>query len=197
MRSVKLGSSGLAVSALGLGCMGMSEFYGERNDMESLATLEHALARGVTFYDTADMYGAGHNEELVGRFARGKRDKLVIATKFAVVRKPGVYERRIDNSPAYIRSACEASLTRLGIAPIDIYYAHRVDPNARIEDTAGALADLKRQGKIRTIGLCEVKPETLRRAHAVHPIAAVQTEYSLWSREPEDGVLQTCRDLGV
>jgi aryl-alcohol dehydrogenase-like predicted oxidoreductase len=198
MKNVNLGSSGIRVSALGLGCMGMSEFYGERDDAESMATLEHALARGITFFDTADIYGSGHNEELVGRFARGKRDRLVIATKFAIVRPSATsYERRIDNSPAYVRSACEASLKRLGTDVIDLYYAHRLDPNARIEDTVGALADLKRQGKIRAIGLCEVKPETLRRAQAVDPIAAVQTEYSIWSRDPEDGVLQACRALGV
>jgi aryl-alcohol dehydrogenase-like predicted oxidoreductase len=198
MKQTILGSSGIRVSALGLGCMGMSEFYGERDDAESMATLEHALARGITFFDTADIYGSGHNEELVGRFARGKRDRLVIATKFAIVRPSATsYARRIDNSPACVRSACEASLRRLGIDVIDLFYAHRLDANARIEDTVGALADLRRQGKIRAIGLCEVKPETLRRAHAVHPIAAVQTEYSVWTRDPEDGVLQACRALGV
>ena len=198
MRHAILGASGLKVSALGLGCMGMSEFYGERDDTESMATLEHALARGITFFDTADIYGSGHNEELVGRFARAKRDRLVIATKFAIVRPSATsYERRIDNSPAYVRSACEASLKRLGIDAIDLFYVHRLDPDAQVEDTVGALADLKRQGKIRAIGLCEVKPETLRRAHAVHPIAAVQTEYSVWTRDPEDGVLQACRALGV
>jgi aryl-alcohol dehydrogenase-like predicted oxidoreductase len=198
MRHAILGASGLKVSALGLGCMGMSEFYGERDDAESMATLEHALASGITFFDTADIYGSGHNEELVGRFARGKRDRLVLATKFAIVRPSATsYERRIDNSPAYVRSACEASLRRLGIDAIDLFYVHRLDANARIEDTVGALADLRRQGKIRAIGLCEVKPDTLRRAHAVHPIAAVQTEYSVWTRDPEDGVLQACRALGV
>jgi aryl-alcohol dehydrogenase-like predicted oxidoreductase len=201
MQHRPLGRSGLSVSCLGLGCMGMSEFYGPRDDAESLATLEAALAAGVDFLDTADMYGHGHNEELVGRFLKGKRDRVILATKFAVVRKPGstpgTYERRVDNSPAYIRAACDASLKRLGVDRIDLYYMHRRNPDVPIEDSVGAMAELVKTGKVKALGLSEVSVETLRRAHKVHPIAAVQSEYSLWSRDPEEGMLQACAELGV
>jgi len=197
MEQRDLGKSGLRVSALGLGCMGMSEFYGPSDDAQSLATLGRALELGVTFLDTADTYGHGHNEQLVGRFLAGRRAKVVLATKFGIVRTPGKYERRIDNSPAYVKAACEASLRRLGVEVIDLYYAHRVDPAVPIEDTVGAMADLVRAGKVRALGLSEVSAPTLRRAHAVHPIAAVQSEYSLWTRDPEASVLPACRELGV
>ncbi len=198
MQTRTLGRDGLTVSALGLGCMGMSEFYGSRDDAESLATLEHALDRGITFFDTADMYGIGHNEELLGRFLKGRRDRVVVATKFGIVRDPaGGYARRVDNSPAYVREACDASLRRLGIDTIDLYYCHRVNPAQPIEDTIGAMAGLVQQGKVRALGLSEVAPATLRRAHAVHPIAALQSEYSLWTRDPEEGVLAACRELGI
>jgi aryl-alcohol dehydrogenase-like predicted oxidoreductase len=183
---------------MGLGCMGMSEFYGATDDAQSLATLEAAYDNGVTLFDTADSYGIGHNEELLGRFARGKRERLVIATKAGLVRNKGSYERRIDNSPAYLRAACDASLKRLGIEHIDLYYMHRLNlEQTALEDSMGALADLVRQGKIGAIGLCEVAPATLRRAAAIHPLAAVQSEYSLWTRDPEDGVLSACRDVGA
>ena len=197
MQHRSLGRTGQSVSALGLGCMGMSEFYGARDDVESLATLKAALAAGIDFFDTADTYGHGHNEELVGHFLKGKRDKVVLATKFGIVRKPGTYERRVDNSPAYIRSACEASLKRLGVERIDLYYMHRRNPDAPIEESVGAMAELVKQGKVKALGLSEVSVETLRRAHKVHPIAAVQSEYSLWSRDPEQGMLQACAELGV
>ena len=197
MEQRDLGKSGLRVSALGLGCMGMSEFYGPSDDAQSLATLGRALELGVTFLDTADTYGHGHNEQLVGRFLAGRSAKVVLATKFGIVRTPGKYERRIDNSPAYVKAACEASLRRLGVEVIDLYYAHRVDPAVPIEDTVGAMADLVRAGKVRALGLSEVSAPTLRRAHAVHPIAAVQSEYSLWTRDPEASVLPACRELGV
>lgn len=192
-----LGGSSLTVSALGLGCMGMSEFYGPTDETQSLATLERAFALGVTHFDTADMYGSGHNETLLGRFLAGKRDRVVVATKFGIVRQPGVYDRSIDSSPAYLRQACEESLKRLGVEVIDLYYAHRLNPDVPVEDTVGAMADLARAGKIRALGLCEVSAATLRRAHATHPIAAVQSEYSLWTRDMETEVLPTCRDLGV
>lgn len=183
---------------MGLGCMGMSEFYGATDDAQSLETLEAAFANGVTLFDTADSYGIGHNEELLGRFLRGKREQVVLATKFGLVRQRGSYERRVDNSPAYIRAACEASLTRLGVEHIDLYYIHRLNlQQTALEESVGALADLVRQGKIGAIGLCEVSPATLRRAAAIHPIAAVQSEYSLWTRDPEAGVLQECRALGA
>lgn len=192
-----LGGSSLTVSALGLGCMGMSEFYGPTDETQSLATLERALELGVTHFDTADMYGSGHNETLLGRFLAGKRDRVVVATKFGIVRQPGVYDRSIDSSPAYLRQACEESLKRLGVEVIDLYYAHRLNPDVPVEDTVGAMADLARAGKIRALGLCEVSAATLRRAHATHPIAAVQSEYSLWTRDMETEVLPTCRELGV
>lgn len=197
MEQRKIGSSSLSVAAIGLGCMGMSEFYGPTDDAQSLATLERALELGVTHFDTADMYGSGHNEQLLGRFLAGKRDRVVVATKFGIVRQPGVYARTIDNSPAYVQAACEASLKRLGIETIDLYYAHRRNPDVPVEDLVGAMADLVRQGKVRALGLSEVSGDTLRRAHAVHPIAAVQSEYSLWTRDVEGDVLPVCRDLGV
>jgi len=197
MKTRKLGSTGRMVSAIGLGCMGMSEFYGPHDDIESLATLEYAFERGVTFYDTADTYGLGHNEELLARFLAKHRDHVVIATKFGIVRQKGQYRRHIDTSAAYVAQACEASLRRLGIETIDLYYAHRLNPGTPVEETVGALSELVRAGKIRAIGLSEVSAATLRRAHAVHPITAVQSEYSLWTRDPEDAVLETCRELGV
>jgi aryl-alcohol dehydrogenase-like predicted oxidoreductase len=198
MQRRPLGKTGTTVSAIGLGCMGMSEFYGPGNDEQSLATLAAALEQGIDFLDTADMYGLGHNEELLGRFLAGRREQVVLATKFGIVRDPNApAARSIDNSPQYIRRACDASLRRLGIDTIDLYYAHRRDPSVPIEDAVGAMAELVTAGKVRHLGLSEVSPETLRRAHAVHPIAAIQSEYSLWSREPERRMLATCRDLGV
>ncbi len=194
MKTRTLGNSFIEVSAVGLGCMGMSEFYGPSDDDQSLATLEHAFEIGVTLYDTADTYGSGHNEELLGRFARGKRERLVIATKCGIVRQKGKYERSIDTSPAYIKSACEASLKRLGTDLIDLFYLHRLNPDVPIEESVGALVDLMAEGKIKSYGLCEVSEKTLRRAHAIHPVAALQTEYSLWTRDPEDGILSVCRE---
>lgn len=193
-----LGKTAVTVSAIGLGCMGMSEFYGPGDDEQSLETLATALDRGIDFLDTADMYGSGHNEELIGRFLKGRRDRVVLATKFGIVRNPKApAERRIDNSPQYIRQACDASLRRLGIETIDLYYIHRRDPSIPVEDAVGAMAELVEAGKVRYLGLSEVGPETLRRAHAVHPITAIQSEYSLWSRGPEQQMLATCRELGV
>jgi aryl-alcohol dehydrogenase-like predicted oxidoreductase len=202
VRVIALGQSGIHSSILGLGCMGMSEFYGEHDDSQSLATLERAFESGITHYDTSNVYGRGHNEKLVGAFARGKRDRIVIATKFGIVRDPhgpegSTYDRGIDNSPAYMRACCEESLHRLGIEVIDLFYVHRIAPDVPIEETVGALADLVRAGKIRGIGLSEVSAAQLRRACAVHPIAALQSEYSLWSREPELEVLPACKELGV
>ncbi|MYN17454.1 aldo/keto reductase [Rugamonas sp. FT107W] len=188
----------LSLSGIGLGCMGMSEFYGATDDAQSLATLEAAYEAGVTLYDTADSYGVGHNEELLGRFLQGKREHVTLATKFGLVRKAGNYERRVDNSPAYIRAACEASLRRLNVEHIDLYYIHRLNlAETPLEESMEALARLVREGKIGAIGLCEVSPATLLRAAAVHPVAAVQSEYSLWTRDPEDGVLQACREVGA
>jgi len=187
----------LTVSALGLGCMGMSEFYGATNDQESLKVLARAVDLGINLLDTADTYGPHHNEELIGRFIAKHKPQVHIATKFGIVRKPGEYQRTIDNSASYIRSACEASLKRLGVEQIDLYYVHRINPEYPIEETIDALASLVNSGKIAHIGLCEVSAETLRCAHAVHPITAIQTEYSLWSREVEQDILPTCQTLGV
>ena len=191
----------LLIHPLGLGCMGMSEFYGQSDDSESLATLQAAVDQGVRHFDSADTYGFGHNEELLGRFLctlpAQQRDGLVVATKFGIVRAPGTYERRIDNSPAYIRAACEASLQRLGVERIGLYYCHRRDPQVPLEDMVGTLAALVREGKVAAIGLSEVSAASLRTAHAVHPIAAVQSEYSLWERGAEAEVLPTTLELGV
>jgi aryl-alcohol dehydrogenase-like predicted oxidoreductase len=194
----QLGRTSLSVSALGLGCMGMSDFYGDRDEAESIATIHEALDRGVTFFDTADMYGLGHNEELLGRALGTRRAGIVLATKFGIVRDTkNPTARGVNGSPAYVRQACDASLRRLGVETIDLYYQHRVDPATPIEETVGAMAELVRAGKVRHLGLSEAAPETLRRAHAVHPITALQTEYSLWTRDPEEGLLQTCRELGI
>ncbi|MGE0324019.1 MAG: aldo/keto reductase [Polyangiaceae bacterium] len=197
MKKRKLGKSDIDLAVVGLGCMGMSEFYGPAEDSKSIETIHHALERGVNFFDTADMYGIGRNEELVGKALAGKRDQAVIATKFAVVRSDDGSRMGISGKPEYVKSACEASLKRLNIETIDLYYQHRVDPETPIEDTVGAMAELVKQGKVRYLGLSECSTETLRRAYAVHPISAVQSEYSLWSREPEDGMLATCEQLGV
>ncbi len=197
MQYRRLGANGPEVSALGLGCMGMSEFYGPGDDAESIATIHRALDLGLNFLDTADMYGVGRNEELVGRAIAGRRDSVFLATKFGNVRGPDGEFRGIDGRPEYVRQACDASLKRIGVDTIDLYYQHRVDPNVPIEDTVGAMADLVRAGKVRFLGLSEAGPQTLRRAHAVHPIAALQTEYSLWTRDPEGVLLDTARELGI
>ena len=197
MKQRRLGANGPAVSAIGLGCMGMSEFYGPRDEAESLATLERALELGVNFLDTADIYGPHTNEQLVGRFLRGRRDAVVLATKFGIVRSADAEFRGVNGRPEYVQQACEASLQRLGVDVIDLYYQHRVDPQVPIEDTVGAMAALVEQGKVCCLGLSEAGPETIRRACRVHPIAALQTEYSLWSRDPEADILATCRELGV
>lgn len=187
----------LSVSAIGLGCMGMSEFYGPRDDTESLRVLARAVELGVDFFDTADMYGPHHNEELLGAFLTRNKSRIRIATKFGIVRNPGEYKRSLNNSARYAREACEASLRRLGVEQIDLYYVHRINPEQPIEETIDGLARLVKAGKIAHIGLCEVSAQTLRRAHAVHPITAVQTEYSLWTRDVEHEVLPTCRELGI
>lgn len=202
MRQIRLGKSGLECSALGLGCMGMSEFYGPQDDAQSLKTLDRAVELGITMFDTSDMYGRGHNEELLGRALKGRRDKAVIASKFGIVRDPdgpsgSLYDRDLDNSPDYMRKCCEASLKRLGTDRIDIYYIHRLDMNVPVEDTIGALAELVAEGKIGGIGLSEVPADILRRAAAVYPIAALQSEYSLWLRDVEKDVLPACRELDI
>lgn len=197
MNMRRLGSTGPMVSALGLGCMGMSEFYGESDETESIATIHRAIELGVTFLDTADMYGMGANERLVGKALQGRRDAVVLATKFGVVRSDDAGFRGVSGSPEYVRSACDASLQRLGMDVIDLYYQHRVDPTVPIEETVGAMADLVKAGKVRWLGLSEAGTETIRRAHAVHPIAALQTEYSLWSREVEVEILPVVRELGI
>jgi aryl-alcohol dehydrogenase-like predicted oxidoreductase len=198
MQTRSLGrQSRLQVSALGLGCMGMSEFYGGRDDRQAIATIRHAIDRGITLFDTADMYGIGRNEELLGRAIRDARDHLVIATKFGVVRGADGAFLGLNGRPDYVGSACEASLRRLGLEVIDLYYQHRVDPMTPIEETVGAMAELVRAGKVRNIGLSEASAATIRRAHAVHPITALQSEYSLWSRDPAPEILATVRELGI
>ena len=197
MKQRKLGTNGPAVSALGLGCMGMSEFYGTSDDAESIATIHHALALGVNFFDTADMYGWGKNEQLVGRALRGRRDEVILATKFGNVRGPNGEFLGVNGRKEYVKQACEASLSRLGVSHIDLYYQHRVDPHTPIEETIGAMADLVREGKVRYLGMSEAAPATIRRAAKVHPITALQTEYSLWTRDPEAEILATCRELGI
>jgi aryl-alcohol dehydrogenase-like predicted oxidoreductase len=198
MKQRKLGRGGPLVSALGLGCMGMSDFYGERDDAESILTIHRALDLGVTFFDTADMYGPYTNEELLGRALKGHRERIILATKFGIVRDPERPSfRGISGKPDYVRQSCEGSLRRLGVEVIDLYYQHRVDPDTPIEETVGAMAELVREGKVRYLGLSEAGAETIRRAHAVHPITALQTEYSLWSRDPEEEHLPLCRELGI
>ncbi|HUR35620.1 MAG TPA: aldo/keto reductase [Vicinamibacterales bacterium] len=197
MKRRMLGRDGLQVSAMGLGCMGMSQAYGTRNDEESRLTLRRAIELGVTFLDTADAYGGGENEKLVGSVIRDRRGEVQIATKFGILRNPSGTPVGVDGSPAYAKRACDASLQRLGVEQIDLYYLHRVDAKVPIEDSVGAMAELVTAGKVRHIGLSEASPDTIRRAHAVHPIAALQSEYSLWNREPELEVIPTCRALGI
>ena len=197
MEQRHLGSLGLTVSAMGLGCMGMSEFYGGHDDAESIATIHRTIDLGITLLDTSDSYGPKTNEQLVGRAVRDRRDRVAIATKFGFVRRPDGSWAGVSGRPEYVHQACDASLARLGVDHIDLYYQHRVDPNVPIEDTVGAMAELVRAGKVRYLGLSEAAPATIRRAHATHPISALQTEYSLWSRDPEAELLPTCRELGI
>ena len=199
MQTRTLGTNGPQVSALGLGCMGMSDFYGHRDDAESIATIQHALDRGLSLLDTADAYGPHLNEELVGKAIQGRREQAFVATKFGIVRDPGNPQARgVNGRPDYVRATCEGSLKRLGIETIDLYYQHRVDPNVPIEETVGAMAELVQAGKVRHLGLSEASAATLERASKVHPIAALQSEFSLWTRDPEDnGVLDACRRLGI
>ncbi|MGD9234943.1 MAG: aldo/keto reductase [Desulfobacterales bacterium] len=192
-----LGKQGPTVSAMGLGCMGMSEFYGSTNEEQSIRTIHQALDWGINFLDTADMYGTGHNEELVGRAIKDRRDKVVLATKFGNVRGPDGSFKGVNGKPSYVKEACDASLKRLGVNVIDLYYQHRVDPDTPIEETVGAMADLVKQGKVRFLGLSEAAPQTIRRAYSVYPISALQTEYSLWTRDVEVEILATCRELGI
>lgn len=193
----RLGTQGLEVRSVGLGCMGMSEFYGETDEAESLATLHRALDLGVNFFDTSDMYGPYKNEELLAKAFRGRRNECVIATKFGIRRGEDPAQRWIDGKPEYVRQACDASLKRLGVDHLDLYYQHRVDVKVPIEDTVGAMSDLVKAGKVLYLGLSEAGSKTIRRAHTVHPISALQTEYSLWSRDPEDEILKTTRELGI
>jgi aryl-alcohol dehydrogenase-like predicted oxidoreductase len=197
MQFRRMGKSSLTVSALGLGCMGMSDFYAGRDDAESLATIHRAIDLGVTLLDTADVYGMGRNEELVGKAIRGRRNEVLVATKFGNVRGKDGSWLGVNGQPDYVQSACEASLKRLGISTIDLYYQHRVDTDVPIEETVGAMARLIEQGKVRYLGLSEAAPKTIRRAHAAHPITALQTEYSLWTRDPEEEILGACRELGI
>ncbi len=197
MKSRALGKQGLTVSAMGLGCMGMSDFYGPASEDEAIATIHHAIDRGIDFIDTADIYGPFTNEQLVGRALRGRRDRVVLATKFGNVRSAEGKFLGIDGRPEYVRQACDASLQRLGVDRIDLYYQHRVDRKVPIEETVGAMAELVRAGKVRFLGLSEAAPATIRRAHATHPISALQTEYSLWSRDVEAEILPTVRELGI
>jgi aryl-alcohol dehydrogenase-like predicted oxidoreductase len=197
MNKRTLGNSGIAVSAIGLGCMGMSEFYGASDESQSIATLEHSLDIGVNFWDTADMYGSGDNERLLAKVLAKRRAEVVLATKFGNMRGPKGEYLGINGRPEYVRQACDASLQRLGVEQIDLYYQHRVDPKTPIEDTVGAMSELVREGKVRALGLSEASPSTIRRAQAVHPIAALQTEYSLWTRDVEAEILPTVRELGI